>query len=66
MHAQVVLSQGDHEVQALPPQRADEPLAQGIGLRALRRRFEDPQPQMAHALVELLGEDASRSWRRNR
>ena len=40
-HAQVVLSQRDHEIQALPPQRADEPLTQGVGLRTLWRRFHD-------------------------
>ena len=39
-------------------QRADEPLADGVGLRALWRCFQDPQPQMAHLLIELWGEDA--------
>ena len=43
--AQVVLSQRDHEVQTFPPQRADEPFAEGIGLRTLRRRFEDLSPR---------------------
>ena len=27
---------------AFPPQRADEPFTEGIGLRTLRRRFQDP------------------------
>ena len=40
--AQVVLSQRDNQIQAFPPQRADEPFAQGVRLRTVRRRFHDP------------------------
>ena len=54
----MVFSQGNQKVQAFPPQRADEPLAERIGLRTLRRRFEHPESQVAYALVELLREDA--------
>jgi len=54
---QVVFRQWNHEVQALPPQRAQQPLTQGIGLGASHRGFEDPQPQVAHILVEMLGEN---------
>ena len=53
----MVLGQRDQKVQAFPPQRPQEPLTQGIGLRASHRGFEDPQPQVAHTLVELLGEN---------
>ena len=34
--------QWDHKVQALPPQCAQQPFAEGIGLGRLRRRFQDP------------------------
>ena len=52
-----MLTEWDQKVQALPPQRADEPLAEGIGLGTAHWGFEDPQPQMLHLLVQLLGED---------
>jgi len=35
---EVVSRQGNHEVHALSPQRADEPLTERVGLRRLRRR----------------------------
>jgi hypothetical protein len=54
----VILSQRNEKVQAFPPQRADEPLAERIGLRSPHRRLEHPQPQVAEALVKLLREDA--------
>jgi hypothetical protein len=54
---QVLLGEWEQEVQALPPQCAKEPLADGVGLRALRRRFQDLQSQMAYTLVEGLGEN---------
>ena len=54
----MVYSQWNHKVQALPPQRADEPLAEGIRLRALRRRFEHLQAQVTYMLVKLRGENA--------
>ena len=56
--SQVVFGEGYEVIQALPPQCTDEPLAQGIRLRTLRWGFEDLEPQMADALVELLGENA--------
>ena len=55
---QVALSEWYQQIQALPPERADEPLAERIGLRTLGRRFEDPEPKVPYALVELLGENA--------
>ena len=39
---QVVCRQGKQVIQAFPPQCADEPLAERIGLGALRRGFEGP------------------------
>src|ERR671923_1781237 len=56
--SQMVLSQRDHKIETFPPQRADEPLAEGIGWRSPHRRLEHPQPQVADALVKLLREDA--------
>ena len=50
--------QRNNTVQTFPPQRADEPLAERIGLRSPHWRLEHPQPQVAHTLVELLREDA--------
>jgi len=55
--SQVVCCQRDKNIEALPPQRAKEPFAEGVRLGALRRRFHDPQPQMPSALVELPGEN---------
>src|SRR5262245_10076030 len=55
--SQMVFCQGYHEIQAFPPQRAHEPLTEGIRLGTLRRRFQDPQPQVSHVLVKLLEED---------
>ena len=51
---QVVLCEGNHEVETLAPQRADEPFAQSIGLGTLWRRFQDAQTQVAYALIKLL------------
>jgi hypothetical protein len=53
----MVLSQRDQKVQAFPPQRAQEPLAEGIRLGTLRRGFEDPQSQVAYVLVDRLRKD---------
>ncbi len=55
--SQVVLGESDHKIQALPPQRADEPFAKCVRLRTLRWRFHDPQPQVACMLVEMPRED---------
>ena len=54
---QVVRRQGNQQVQAFAPQRADESLAQGIGPGTLRRSFEHPQAKIAYVLVKLPGED---------
>jgi hypothetical protein len=55
--AQVVLGESDKKVQALPPERAQESLTQGIGLGTPHGGFEDPQPQILHMLVKLARED---------
>ena len=39
--SEVVLGERDHEVQALPPQRAQEPLTQGIRLGTVHWGLED-------------------------
>src|SRR5207249_1811752 len=54
----MLLTQRNEEIETFSPQRANEPLAQGIRLRALWRRFENPKPQVAYALVKLGSEDA--------
>jgi len=54
----MVFRQGDDKVETFSPQRANEPFAEGIGLRSPHRRLEHPQPQVADALVKLLREDA--------
>jgi hypothetical protein len=54
----VVCRQWDQIIQAFPPKRAQEPLAQGIRLGTLRGRFQDPQSQVAYVLVELMRENA--------
>ena len=63
--SQVVLAEGNQEVQALPPQRAQEPLTQGIGLGTPHRCFQDPATQVPHLLIELREKMLSRSWIRN-
>ena len=50
--------EGNQVIQAFPPQRADEPLAERIGLGALRWSFEDAQAQVTDMLVKLQGENA--------
>jgi hypothetical protein len=55
--SQVVFTQRHHEVQAFPPQRAQEPLTEGIGLGALGWGLQHPKTQVAHTLVEVPGED---------
>ena len=53
----MVLGERNQKVQAFPPERAQESLAEGIRLGTPHRGFEDSQPQVAYTLVELLGED---------
>src|SRR5262249_36082098 len=54
---QVVLGKGDQKVQAFTPERPQEPLTQGIRLGTPHRCFQDPEPQVPHLLIKLLGED---------
>jgi hypothetical protein len=54
---EMVLGQWNDKVQTLPSQRAQEPFAQRVRLRCLRRRFQYSQPQVVDTLVELLGEN---------
>ena len=54
----MVCREGNQIIHAFPPQRADEPLAEGIGLWCPHRRLAHPQPQVVDALVKLLREDA--------
>ena len=42
---QVVRTEWNEEVQAFPPQRAQKPFAESVGLRRLRRRFQHPKPR---------------------
>jgi len=48
---------GYHEIQAFPPQCAQQPFADRLRLGTLRRRFQHSKSQMANALVKLLGEN---------
>jgi hypothetical protein len=54
---QVVFRQGNQVVQAFPPQCAQEPLTERIGLGTPRRCFQDPETQVPYLLIELLRED---------
>ena len=53
----MVFCERDDENQALPPQRADEPFAEGVRLWTLGWCFQHLEPQMAYAVVELGRED---------
>ena len=52
----MVLGERDQKVQTFPFERAQEPLTEGVGL-GTPHGVLDPQPQVAHTLVERLGED---------
>jgi len=54
----VVFRQGNHAVQALPPERADEPLAERIGLGILGWSSQHLESQVVDTAVELCREDA--------
>jgi hypothetical protein len=56
--AQVAFCQRNHQVQALPPQCAQEPLTKAIGFGTPHGYFQHPEPEVAHALVEVVREDA--------
>lgn len=47
--------QGYPAIQACPPPRAHEPLAEGIRLGTPRQGLPDPPPQVAYALVARQG-----------
>ena len=49
---QMSLAQRNHEVEALPADGADQPLAQGIGLRTSIGRFQYLQPEIVDRPVE--------------
>lgn len=44
--SQVVCRQGNQVIQAFPPQCAQQPLAERIGLRTLGWGFQDPEPEV--------------------
>ena len=50
--SQVVLGQRDDKIQAFSPQRPEQSFAEGIRLGALRRSFQDPEPQVLYTLIE--------------
>ena len=52
---EIVCGERNQKVHALPLQGTDGPFAEGIGLRSLYRRLEHPHPQVAAALVPLIG-----------
>ena len=49
----MVFRQGDDEVQAFSPQRTEQPLAEGIRLGTLWRRFQYPESQVLYTLIEV-------------
>ena len=52
------LRQRYQPVQALAPNRSDHPLAERIGLRAVRRRLEHGQAEIPDRFVQASREDA--------
>src|SRR5919198_6177597 len=55
---EMVRTQWNEAIETFPPPRADEPLAERMGLRRPHRRLEHPQAQVADALVKLWREEA--------
>src|SRR5919204_2440124 len=55
--AQVAFCQRNHQVQALPPQCAQESLTKAIGFGTPHWSFQHPEPEVAHGLVEVVRED---------
>jgi len=53
----MVYGQWNHKVHTFLPQRAAEPLTEGIGLETLRWRFEDSRAYVTDILVKLRGEN---------
>ena len=49
----MVFRQGDDEVEAFSPQRTEQPLAEGVRLGTLWRRFQDPESQVLYTLIEI-------------
>src|SRR6266853_6647374 len=54
----MVCAQRNQKVEALPPQRADKPLAERVRLWTLGRRFEDSESKVVYVLVKRLRENA--------
>jgi len=50
--SQVVLGQRDDKIQAFSPQRTEQSFAESIRLGALRRSFQDLEPQGLYTLIE--------------
>ena len=55
---QMPLSKRDQEVQALPSDRPDQPLTDGVYRGRPHRRLEYPYTHCSHSLVQILGKDA--------
>jgi hypothetical protein len=49
---------GINQIQALAANRADDALADGIGLRTVRRRLQHGHTEHLYRFIEVLGEDA--------
>jgi hypothetical protein len=50
----VALVQRDHEIKTLAPNRADQPLAERVGLRRPHRRSEDCQSHRGNSAINAL------------
>src|SRR5437588_6169795 len=55
--AQVAFAQNQNVIQTLAPDRADEPLREGILPRAVRRREDFLDPHALHSVAKLLAVD---------
>jgi hypothetical protein len=62
--AEMPLAEDEHMIQALAPDRADEPLRERVLPRTLRRRENFVDAQALYAMPELLTVARSRSRRR--
>jgi hypothetical protein len=61
--AKMLLGQGNHPIQTLPPKGPDEPFAECIGLRALHWVLITVRPRCAAEVSNPLEKIASWSWR---
>ena len=57
-HFQMAFVDGDQEVQTLATKTSAEAFAHGVCLRRPHGRSQNPDAQIRHAFVQLLGEDA--------